>query len=218
MGLRKPLNNAWEEMESINKPVNNAWQECTEVCKPLNGAWQAVWRAVEMLVKSSNTITRGSLDISSDGLKFYYSKDVNISGTGTIVFYFEGDWVNPQISFDWEGYMYRTNTSETTWYTNSAGDISIYSRTTAGAVTTTKVVSSVGKSENGSLSNSDGWSQKGSYSGTLEGSFNRLGLSINIAGYSYTTEPYNAWLEMTINNLKFNKQKIGFPKSAEFSY
>jgi hypothetical protein len=41
--LSKPVNGAWEEIESVNKPVNGAWQECEVVCKPVNGAWQEVW-------------------------------------------------------------------------------------------------------------------------------------------------------------------------------
>lgn len=218
MAIKTKVNSAWEDITTLNVPVNNASQEADYANALVNGAWQVVWRAVETLIKSSNTISNGSLDINQDGLEFSFYKDIDVSGTGTITFYLEGNWTNPQISFDWQGYMYRTNAGETTWYTNSAGDISIYSRTISGTEATKIVVSRVGKSESGSLSDSDGWAEEGSYSGTLEGSFNRLGLSIHIAGYSYTTTPYNAWLEMIIRNLKFNKQKVGFPKSAEFDY
>jgi hypothetical protein len=112
--------------------------------------------------------------------------------------------------------MYRTSASESTWYTDTAGTISIYSRTTTGTVETTEVVSSVGIKAQGSLATSDGYEEEGSYSGTLAGNFNRIGLAIHITGYSALSAYYNAYIAMIVRNFLIDGRKTAFPKSAEF--
>lgn len=218
MGLEKPKDGAYQALEGVEKPINGAYEMCEAVCKPVNGAWEEIWNAVKILIESSNTITKGYLSIQEEGKKFYYSKSDDISGTGTITFYVEGDWIDPVISFDYKGYMYRTNAQESTWYTASAGAISLYSRTTDGKETTKEVVSKVGQTESGSLDISDGYPEEGSYSGTLDGSFNRIGISIEINGYTSATGYYNACVDMKVFNMLIDTTEIAFPETSEFDY
>lgn len=216
--LNKPVDGAWQGIESVNKPADGAWQECEAVCKPVDGAWVEIWSAVKYLIEKSSTLDNGTIYIQDKGLKFHFTKSEDyydgtqygdLGGTGDIIFYLDGEWTNPTISFDYEGGMSRSNSSGTTWYTATAGSISIYSRTTDGTEKTTQAVDSVGSSAD---------VVDDSYSGTLEGTFDRLGLSIHIAGYSSLTHYYSAMLDLIVSNLKFNDTKIAFPASSEIDY
>ena len=174
------------------------------------------------MVKKSITVKNGWSNIKDNGLTYYYNKyedsgDGSLSGTGEIVMYLEGEWTNPTISFDWEGGGYRSNASMSTWYTMKVGNIALYYRKTDGTEGTTTVVANMGRSTSGDDS-LDTSNEKGSYSGTLSGTYDRLGISIEPTGYSSATGYYNAEMDIYVRNLKFNKQKIGFPESAKFDY
>jgi hypothetical protein len=218
-------NGAEQEAETVTRYELGAEVEADGVYTVKNGAEEEVWSAIKVLKELSNTFDNGALYIQESGLKFWYTKDEDyfdgkqygdISGSGDITFYFEGEWTNPTISFDYEGGGVRSNASMSTWYTMNAGDISIYSRTTSGTETTTEVVSNVGTSLSGA--DIDISLEKGSYSTTLTGTFNRLGISIHVTGYNSVTPFYSATIDMKVSNLQFNSTKIAFPESAEFDY
>lgn len=223
MGLEKPVNGAFQAVESVNKPVSGAFQECEAVCKPLNGAWQEIWNAIKYLVKKSNTIANGWATLRDNGLTFYYNKyedeggqDGDISGTGALVLYLDGEWEDPSVTFDWEGGFYRSSANLETWYTNNAGSISIYYRKADGTEGTATAVSRMGQSASGA--DIDTENETGTYSGTLQGSYNRLGISIEPTGYSSAAGYWSANLDIIVKNLKFNNCKIAFPESAKFDY
>lgn len=224
MGLEKPFNGAYQEIDGTEKPFNGAWQECEAVCKPVNGAWEEIWNAIKYLIKKSNTIRNGWGTVKDGGLSYHYGKwedeggqDGDLSGSGDLVLYLEGEWTNPEISFDWEGGMVRSSADMETWYTGNAGDIAIYYRKSDGTEGTTTVVSGMG------FVGSGGWDydtelEEGSYSGTLEGTYDRIGISIEPTGYSSAAGYWNASIDIYVRNLKFNNTKIAFPESAEFDY
>lgn len=210
---------AEQEAEIVTRYESGAEVEAEAVYAFKNGAEEEVWSAIKYLIKKSNDISVGELFVGVDGLSLYLYKeqhgsDGSIAGGGTIVFYLDGEWTNPNISFDWMGGMVRSNSSESTWYKMSAGSIGIYTRTTDGTESTKGAVSSVGETESGA--DIDTGLSEGSYSGTLEGTFNRLGLTIDMRGWNGTF--YNASVDISVSNLKFNSTKIAFPKSAEFDY
>lgn len=226
MGLEKPYNGAWQEIESVNKPVNGAWQECEAVCKPKDGAWEEIWSAVKWLVEQSNDITNGWLEITDEGLTFEFNKYMDVSdgqvlgsmtGGGTIVFYLDGEWTDPVIEFDWEGEFGRYNADWSSWYTASAGSIAVFARTTSGTENKITAVSSI-KPEGANTGSSDTEMPdgSGSYSNQLSGNYDRLGLEITVASYNGTF--YRAMLEVIVKNLKIDGKKIGFPVSSEFDY
>lgn len=62
MGLGKPVNGAWQDIESVNKPLNGAWQECEAVCKPVNGAWTEIWSCLRPYKLVTDKTLKGTVD------------------------------------------------------------------------------------------------------------------------------------------------------------
>lgn len=207
-----------EPENTVGKHIDGAWEDCEAAKRVKDGAWAEVWANIKWLTKLSNNITAGMCTVSEGGLEIEFFKFMDaangygtISGGGTMVLYLDGEWTNPTISFDYSGgFSYRTEQGTGNWVLVSAGDISLYSRTTNGTVATTKVVSGVGETQTGS----NVVDEEGSYEGVLEGTFNRLGLSIYVS--SFAGNFYNAASQLNIMNLRINGRKIGFPDSVEF--
>lgn len=225
MAIKDKVNEAWQEIETLNVPVNSAYQEADHANALVDGAWQEVWSCIKFLTELSNTFDNGLLDVRDGGLTVFYTKwedyydgeqDGDIGGSGDITFYLEGNWTNPTIRFDYEGGGSRSNAAMTTWYTFPAGDISIYTRTTDGTENTKEVVTNLGTSESGA--DIDTSNEKGSYSGVLTGTFDRIGISIHCTGYGGVSQYYSANMDMIVSNLKINNTKIAFPESSEFDY
>ena len=228
MSFDKYKNGAWMEPETIvGKYVAGAWEACESAKRVISGAWAEVWANIKWLTKLSSNITTGLCVVSDDGLSLQFMKLMDyfegyygtISGAGTMVLYLDGTWTNPVISFDYFGSFIRISTTDSsgTWYSASAGTISLYSRDTAGAVKTTTVVSSVGQTKTLPPSSDESiydYQSDDTYTGTLTGTYNRLGLSIYVNGYSGNY--YGAALTLMVQNLRINGAKIGFPASLEF--
>lgn len=102
--LSKPVNGAWQEIESVNKPVNGAWQECEVVNKPVNGAWQEVWSNVKLMkLLGENIANIHTLAAETWG----ETSDIWVMHTdGYIIYTASGVWNNPTIIFDYWGYCY----------------------------------------------------------------------------------------------------------------
>lgn len=220
MAFDKYKDGAWMEPEdSVRKNVDGAWGDCDAAKRVIDGAWSEVWANIKIMTELSNELAKGILQIIDDGktFNFWKIKDTaynygDQTGGGTIVFYLDGEWTNPSISFDWEGgFIYKASADATTWIRVSSGDISLYSRTTDGTVATTKVVNAVGSTVTGASFVDD---ETGSYNGTLNGTFNRLGISINI--HSFSGSFYNSCMTMILTNLLFDGRKIGFPADSAF--
>ena len=216
MAFDKYKDGAWMEPEdSVRKNVSGAWEDCDSAKRVIDGAWAEVWANVKYMIEKSNTITKGILQIDNEGLTFYHYKIMDSeygygsqSGGGTIVFYLDGEWTNPTISFDWMGGFIHKSTNN--WVRISAGSISYYARKKDGTEVTGQLVSTVGSTVTGT-SVSD---EYGSYSDELTGEFDRLGLSIYIS--SFGGNYVSSCMTMQISNLLFNGRKIGFPEDSEF--
>lgn len=225
MALRTYNSDAWGDIEDLKTPeVNNARQsaECAKIYQ--NNAWEEVWAAIKIMVEKSNNIEYALLQVSDDGTKLDLWKFMDVydgktqgtlAGGGTIVFYVDGEWTDPTISFDWAGEMFRYNASSTTWYTASAGSVSLYTVTASGTEATVSAVDKIGDTASGTEGedNHPG-TPSGTYTAQLSGTYTRLGLSIKFNGWNGTY--YRASNDLTVSNVKFNNTKIGFPKSSEF--
>lgn len=208
-----------EPENTVGKHIDGAWEDCEAAKRVKDGAWAEVWANIKWLTKLSNNITAGMCTVSEGGLEIEFFKFMDaangygtISGGGTMVLYLDGEWTNPTISFDFEGgFTSRAEQGTGDWRMASAGAISLYSRTTGGAVATKEVVTRVGATQSNPSYVAP---EEGSYEGVLEGTFNRLGLSIYVSGFSGNF--YNADLTLIVKNLRINGRKIGFPDSVEF--
>lgn len=219
--ITKYISGAEQEIDGVYRYESGAEQLAEGVYRVISGAEQAIWNAIRFMVKKTINVQNGWAFILDSGLTYYYNKyedsgDGSISGGGEIVMYLEGNWTNPEISFDWEGGYSRSSADMETWYTGYAGDIAIYYRKSDGTEGTTTVVTNMGNPTSGE--DIDTSNEKGSYSGTLNGTYDRLGISIEPSGYQSAAGYYNANIDIYVRNLKFNGMKIGFPDSAKFDY
>lgn len=208
---------AWQPPDNVQKHEAGAWKDAEAVNRYNDGAWQEVWANVKLLTEQSNTITLGSLDISDDTLTASLFKFCDcwqgtwtgsMSGGGTIVFYLDGDWTDPEISFAWEGGCIYQQPAETGEFRRlSAGSISVYSRSTGGSESTQTAVQTVGSTQ---LNCSD--LESGVYTGKLTGTYNRIGLSIYMSSFNQL----DGSMDLIVRDFLIDGKKIGFPLSSEF--
>lgn len=222
--IKKPVNSAFEDVESPKKWENSAWEECEFAKKWVDSAWEEIWSCIKFLELESNGVNAGLLTLSDDKLELDFNRWMGYDsdfgygyyGTqskgGTILLCLDGEWTNPTISFDWVGaFTFSTDEAGTDWRKASAGEISIYTVDASGAENTIIAVDDVGETWYGSTSPSD---DSGSYEVTLSGTYNRLGLSIKVSSYSGNF--FRSCSTICISNLKFNTTKIAFPDDVEF--
>lgn len=216
----KRVNGAEQDIEIVARRESGAENEAEAVHARKNGAEEEVWSAIKWLEEQNNDISVGMLTISDDGLemelyKFMDGSSGSLSGGGTIVFELDGEWTDPTIEFEWEGEMFRYNASGDTWYTASAGSVSLYTVKADGTTNTVSAVTSIGNTASGTDGvDNVGYTPSGIYSTQLNGTYTKLGLSIKFSGWNNTF--YRASSEIIIKNVKFNGKKIGFPESSEF--
>lgn len=204
------------DIKSVMCPVVSGVRSEAQAVRIHNGTtWVDVWTSMKLMTLLSNSITKGTLYAYEDGSMGYnksmFGGSGSMSGGGTMVFYLDGEWVNPTITFDYDGnYMYEASSGN--YIAGSAGSIAIYHRVKgASSAGTTSVLSKIGTD----ISINDGV-ERGTISKTLSGTYNRLGLSITIPSYSGSYS--YAVLALHIRELKVGSEKLGFPVSAEFSY
>ena len=207
MAIKTYKSGAWVDI----KGVNNA-----QAVRVHNGtSWIDIWTSMKTMTLLSNSITKGMFYAYDNG-SMQYSKSLqygegSMTGGGTMVFYLDGEWVNPTITFDYSGnYMYETSNGN--YISSSAGTVAIYHRVKgASSAGTTQVLSKVGVDMS-----IDSGVERGSVSKTLSGTYDRLGISFTIPTYSNS---YSFMvLMLSIGELKIGSQKLRFPESAEFYY
>lgn len=205
------------DINTVYCPAVNGTRSEAAAVRIHNGtSWYDVWTNIKIMTLLSNSITKGISTISADGrtLGLYKIMDGAIgtqSGGGTIIVYLDGLWTNPAITFDWQGsFTYQAYNGN--WNTVSAGSISLYHRVSgATSAGTTTAVSNVGEIVSGGME-----TFTGSYSGSLTGTYDRIGLSITMGSFAGT---YNSsFMEITIKNLNIGTQKLGFPDTLVFDY
>lgn len=205
-----------KDITTVYCPAVNGVRSEAQAVRIHNGsAWVDVWTNIKIMTLQSNTITGGFSDISTDKrtlslYQYQNGAEGSLSGGGTVVVYLEGTWTNPAITFDWRGGLsYFINN---TLYAVPSGNISLYHRVKgASTAGTTTVVSDVGNSGVGITA-----TKEGSYSGTLSGAYDRIGLSIYLSSYAGTFD--NAFMELTVKNFNIGVQKAGFPDALRYDY
>ena len=211
-----PIKTNNKDIQRVMCPAVNGVRPEAQAVRIHNGrAWIDVWTSLRLMTLLSNNITKGTLYVQTNG-EMQYAKTMasgtgTMTGGGTMVFYLDGEWTNPTVTFDYEGAMLY-EASSNVYATTSAGSISLYHRVKGGSTGTTTVLSNLGKEYQGDDFNFE----MGSASKILSGTYDRLGISITIKSFSAS---YNyATMSVRVRNLKFGTQNIGFPMSAEFNY
>ncbi len=208
----------WKEIKTVMCPAVNGVRKEAQAVRIHNGTtWVDVWSNIKIMTVLSNNITKGWGAVSEDtrtiGLfKFMDSGVGSISGGGTIVLYLDGEWVNPTITFDYSGgFSYFAGGN---WIMIAAGGVSIYHRVKgATAAGTTVAKERIGQTQ----TDANGVDEEvGTYTGTLTGTYDRLGLSITLNSFSGSYS--NALMTLNVSNPVFGSQKIGFPASLAYNY
>lgn len=188
MGLEKPYNGAWQEIESVNKPVNGAWQECEAVCKPKDGAWEEIWNAILYMKELANTLSSnvscGYATSSTYGEMWSIFSFYEGDASGYVTYYLEGDFSNPTVSFGVSGFFNYETSSGTTRYA-TAGTIELYTRTTDGTANYT-TMGNVGSSSSETSE---------TFEETLSGEYDRIGIRVTLRDWN---------VEDTMNYLQYN--------------
>ena len=225
MAFDKCKDGAWQEPEdhvSRYDKNNGYWVDCEASKRYKDGAWSEVWANVKWLSLLSNDIKTGSCYLENEGMGITLYKLMGyqnnqmygtLGGGGEMILYLDGVYENPTISFDWVGgTQWKLDPSSTTWYGVSAGRVRFYGREIDGTVLKLGAVTTMGETQSGTYV-SDG---KGTFTGTFEGTFNRVGIAIEPSAFSGTY--FNASLQIKLSNLRINGRKVGFPESAEYDY
>lgn len=207
------------DINTIFCPVVNGVRPEAAAVRIYNGtAWTDVWTNIKIMTLLSNGITKGASSITDKNRTLSLYKFMNgpsdgsQSGGGTIIVYLDGLWTNPAITFDYEGgFTYRTAPDiSTTPNMVPAGSISLYCRKQgSSSASTTNAVSNVG-----TINASD--FDEGSYSTTLTGTYDRIGLSIYMNSFSGTY--YDSLMLLTVKNFNIGTQKAGFPDALIYNY
>ena len=205
------------DIKSVMCPAVNGVRSEAQAVRIYKGStWVDVWSSMKIMKLLSNSITKGTFYAYDDG-SIQYSKILadgtgSMAGGGTMVFYLDGEWTNPTISFNYSGgVIYEKSTN--VYATTTAGSISIYHRVKgASSASTTVALSRMGVDYTGNDFNYE----SGSVNKTLTGTYDRIGLSITALSYSWSYKFASMIIEL--DNLKFGTQKIGFPNSADFDY
>lgn len=181
MGLLTPeVNGARQELPCLESPeINGARQEVAAVEKYVNGAWQEIWSAIKYMLLLEHTLTYAEAGYWTGGSRKGWGVSCDRNDGGFITVYLEGDFTNPTISFDCDGWCNYESTSGADRYA-SAGSVSIYTRKKSGTENYTTAISSVNTAE--------GDIDMLSYSKTFAGEYDRIGYKIDLAAWSGADE------------------------------
>ena len=151
MAFNKYANGAWQEAETANRYADGAWQECEVAHRHINGAWEEVWVAIKYMSETNYSLPSGAVvgyssgdEMGKHGGWSIWYFDGNTGG-GSVTYYLEGEFVNPTISFDYDGFFMYTPGGNMTYA--SVGKIDLYSRSTSGAENYISAIDSIQVSE-----------------------------------------------------------------------
>lgn len=208
-----------KDITTVYCPAVNGVRSEAQAVRIHNGtSWIDAWTNIKIMTLLSNGITRGASSLSTDKRTLQLYKFMNgpsdgtQTGGGTVIVYLPGLWTNPAIAFDYEGgFTYRTAPDiSTTPNMVPAGSISLYCRKQgSSSASTTSAVSNVG-----TINASD--FDEGSYSTTLTGTYDLIGLSITMNSFSGTY--YDSLMYIAVKNFNIGIQKVGFPDTLLFDY
>lgn len=177
------VNGARQELPCLESPeINGARQEVAVVEKYVDGVWQEVWSAgYKLTVFEETNIVSGVYHNITDGFVTLQA----VEHTGDIICYLtvvvEGDFINPTLNFDYYGgcsYLYNNNIK----YTGS-GKISTVTRAVGSESLNYNIITTVdGDTSIGTQTDLE----EGSYSITLNGSYDLIGIQLQLNGFSNT--------------------------------
>ncbi len=189
-------NGAEVEIEEVNRFESGAEVEADGVYAVKNGAEEQVWTAVIEMKELENTTKVASMGpaVGGDGRE-YWAIFATANEGGYVTYYIEGDFLNPTISFDWDGCYWGTRSDGVQQYA-PAGSIEIYL-----GGNTTQYISAV--SGLGNIYGSD----YGSYSYQAVGPYTRIGFRVNLNNWGLS-DPILYWID--ISNIFINGEEC-FP-------
>lgn len=192
MGLKTPeVNGARQDLPCLESPeIDGARQEVAAVEKYVDGAWQEVWCAVKQMLELANTLPSGVIAGKVTGAAsdregwaiWFFDGD---TGGGSVTYYLDGEFNNPTISFDYDGFFSFIPSSDRTYTT--VGKIDLYTRGTDGTEKYTAAVGSICVQEGTE-----------SYSTEINGTFDRVGFRFTFQNWQVSAdkEPqymFNIW-------------------------
>lgn len=177
----KYSNGAWQEPEdTVRKHADGAWQEAESAKRYISGAWTEVWEAIKYMSPMNNTLPSGTIvgavtGAASDreGWAIWFFEGDNDGGS--VTYYLDGEFVNPTISFDYDGFFSFTPSGSLTYA--SVGKLEVYTRTTSNAESYSTAV--------GGIQVVDG---EKNYSTTLSGTFNRVGIRFTFNNWNVSAD------------------------------
>lgn len=169
-------NDAWEDPEINRRYEADAWTDCEFAKRYISDAWEEVWTAVKWMKALSDTLPSGvtaghvkGAPSDKDGWAIWFFEGDNDSGSAT--YYLDGEFTNPTISFDYDGFFSFTPNGQLTYA--SSGKLELYTRTTSGTESYTTAVGSIQVVEGTE-----------NYSTTLSGTFDRVGIRFTFTNWT----------------------------------
>lgn len=200
MAFDKYKDGAWQEPEdTVRRYANGAWDECESAKRYVSGAWEEIWVAMQYMAQLNNTLPSGVIagyitGASIDkGWGIWYFESGS-TGSGSVTYYLEGDFVSPTISFDYDGFFSYTNGSGEKVYA-SVGKVDLYERLTDGVEIYTTLLSSIKVT--------DGYK---SYSSGSYNTVNRIGIRFTFSNYGLSSSLSPQYLFNIYNILIDGKQ------------
>lgn len=167
---------AEQEAEIVTRYEAGAEVEAEGVYTVKNGAEEEVWSAIKWMKELNNTLKvaeTGYGYASWHDCTLWFVSGFDKNDGGTVTYYLEGDFTNPTLSFEYDGFYNYTTSSGTDRFA-SAGKIERYTRTKDGTESYYTIIPSVDTSEN----DADPFSQQ------LQGEYDRIGIRIDLASWS----------------------------------
>lgn len=192
-----PKNNTRTDPEIVKRydSASDTWVDC-QFAKRYDTAsksWIEIWTAVKWMSQMNNTLKSGTIagTISDTGhgkgWAIWYFNGGDNDG-GSVTYYLDGNFVNPIISFDYDGWF--GYTPGDTYTQTTVGRLDLYTRSTSGAEDYTSALSSI-KVVDGTEN----------YSTTLNGTFNRVGYKFTFQNWGSGTDAYSPQYLFNMYNL-----------------
>ena len=191
MAFDKYKDGAWQEPDdTVKRYADGAWQEAESAKRYISGAWTEVWEAIKYMSQMNNTLPSGSIvgavtggDSDREGWAIWFFEGDNDGGS--VTYFLDGEFVNPSISFDYDGFFSFTPNGTLTY--SSVGKLEVYTRTADGTESYTIADNSVEKVEG-----------VDSFSTTLNGTFNRVGFRFTFTNWNVSADMtpqylFNIW-------------------------
>lgn len=176
MAFDKYKNSAWMEPEdTVKRYEASAWTEADTAKRYKNSAWEEVWANTKLL-EFTHTMSVACMianDKWDDDIYMWAEDD-----GGYMLFYIEGNFVNPTISFVYEGGLMRILANGNAQYLEAA-TISTYTTTSSGSISEGNTVK---------VGSSSGFTDPTQASFTLNGTFTKVGIKVKFHNWNISPD------------------------------